>query len=287
MASRKRNLSFTKMQGAGNDFVVIDATHEPFDLDRDARRHLADRRRGIGCDQLMVVEAPDGNEDFSYRIFNADGGEVEQCGNGVRCVARFIHDRGLSARTTLRLGSLGGLMETELLEDRSVRVNMGEPRFNPADIPFDAEQEQLTYPLALEGEMLEVGAVSLGNPHVVLQVTDTATTPVEDLGEMLESHPRFPKRVNVGFMQKIDAQRIRLRVFERGVGETLACGTGACAAVAWGILAGALNTDVEVELPGGTLVVSWRGRGTPLFLTGPADNVFEGTFPYVKDEHAT
>lgn len=276
MTTEKQALAFTKMQGAGNDFVVIDATRQPFDLDRDERRRLADRRRGIGCDQLMIVEAPDGNEDFSYRIFNADGGEVEQCGNGVRCIARFIHDRGLSMKKTLRLGSLGGVMETELLDDNSVRVNMGEPRFAPTEIPFDAEQEQLTYPLALEGELLEVGVVSMGNPHVVLQVTDTSTTPVEDLGEMLESHPRFPKRVNVGFMQKIDGQHIRLRVFERGVGETLACGTGACAAVAWGILAGTLDTEVEVELPGGTLVVSWRGRGTPLFLTGPADSVYEG-----------
>lgn len=269
-------INFTKMQGAGNDFVVLDATRVPFTLDHEQRKRLADRRLGVGCDQLMVVEAPDGNEDFSYRIFNADGGEVEQCGNGVRCVAKFIREKGLSEKVQLRLGSLGGVMETELLEDGNVRVNMGEPKFKPAEIPFESDEELLTYPLVLEGEMLEVGAVSMGNPHVVLQVNDIDATPVEDLGEMLESHARFPRRVNVGFMQKIDTQHIRLRVFERGVGETLACGTGACAAVAWGILAGALSHEVEVELPGGTLMVSWQGRGSPVFLTGPANTVFEG-----------
>ncbi|MBW3567420.1 MAG: diaminopimelate epimerase [Proteobacteria bacterium] len=272
-----KHLEFTKMQGAGNDFVVIDATRSPFMLDREARRRLADRRLGVGCDQLMVVEAPNGDEDFSYRIYNADGGEVEQCGNGVRCVARFIHDRGLSDKRKLRLGSLGGVLETERLALDTVRVNMGEPVFEPARIPFDAERESLTYPLALEGEMVDVGVVSMGNPHAVLQVNDTRTTPVADLGEMLESHPRFPKRVNVGFMQKLDARHIRLRVFERGVGETLACGTGACAAVAWGNIAGILDHDVDVQLPGGTLVVSWQGRGTPVFLTGPATSVFEGS----------
>lgn len=272
-----KQLEFAKMQGAGNDFVVIDATLSPFTLDREARRRLADRRIGIGCDQLMIVAAQDGDEDFSYRIYNADGGEVEQCGNGVRCVARFIHDRGLSDKRKLRLASLGGILETELLSPDTVRVNMGEPIFEPARIPFDAKQELLTYPLALEGELVDVGVVSMGNPHVVLQVNDTQSTPVADLGEMLESHPRFPERVNVGFMQKLDARHVRLRVFERGVGETLACGTGACAAVAWGNIAGILDHEVDVQLPGGTLVVSWQGRGTPVFLTGPATSVFEGS----------
>jgi len=271
------NIEFTKMQGAGNDFVVIDATRAAFTLEREDRQRLADRRFGIGCDQLMVVQAPQGDEDFFYRIYNADGGEVEQCGNGVRCVAKFIHARGLSGKSTLRLGSLGGVLEAELLDAGDVRVNMGEPVFKPAEIPFDADKEAVTYPLALEGEMLNVGAVSMGNPHMVLQVNDTTATPVADLGEMLESHPRFPRRVNVGFMQKLDTRHIRLRVFERGVGETLACGTGACAAVAWGILAGTLDHEVDVQLPGGTLVVSWQGRGTPMFLTGPAASVFEGS----------
>lgn len=270
-------ISFTKMQGAGNDFIVIDATQSPLNLERDERRRLADRRYGIGCDQLLVVERARGDEDFHYRIFNADGGEVEQCGNGARCVARFIHEQKLSAKHVLRIGSLGGTLEAELLDDGKVRVNMGVPRLAPEQIPFIAEAESLTYAIDLEGETLEIGAVSMGNPHAVLTVNDVAGTPVEDLGEMLESHPRFPRRANVGFMQKLDAAHIKLRVFERGVGETLACGTGACAAVVWGILADQLDHEVEVELPGGTLVVSWRGRGEPVYLAGPAVTVFEGT----------
>ncbi len=271
------NIAFTKMQGAGNDFVVIDATHAPFELAHDERARIAHRRFGVGCDQLLVVERARGDEDFFFRIFNSDGGEVEQCGNGARCVARFIHDHALSGKRVLRLGSLGGTLEAELLDDGSVRVNMGAPRLAPAEIPFDAAVESLTYPIDLEGETLDIGAVSMGNPHAVLTVNDVAATPVDDLGEMLESHPRFPRRVNVGFMQKVDGTRVKLRVFERGVGETLACGTGACAAVVWGVLAGLLENDVTVELPGGNLVVSWRGRGEPVFLAGPAITVFEGT----------
>ncbi|HEX7030472.1 MAG TPA: diaminopimelate epimerase [Gammaproteobacteria bacterium] len=270
-------LAFTKMHGAGNDFVVVDATRAPLELDREERRRLADRRFGVGCDQLLVVESPRGDEDFFYRIYNADGGEVEQCGNGARCVARFIHDKGLSQDTRLRLGSLGGIVEAELLED-AVRVNMGAPKLAPADIPFVADAEALTYAVDLEGETLDIGAVSMGNPHAVLTVNDVAATPVADLGEMLESHPRFPERANVGFMQRVDATHVKLRVFERGVGETQACGTGACAAAVWGMLAGQLDHDVEVELPGGRLMVSWRGRGEPVFLAGPAVTVFEGTY---------
>jgi diaminopimelate epimerase len=270
------DIAFTKMHGAGNDFVVIDATAEPLELARNDRRLIADRRIGIGCDQLLFVEAPHGDEDFFFRIFNADGGEVEQCGNGARCVARFIHDKGLARKRRLRLGSLGGTLEAELLDDGHVRVNMGAPRLAPAEIPFDADAEALTYAIDLEGEQLDVGAVSMGNPHAVLTVNDVADAPVADLGEMLEEHPRFPRRVNVGFMQRLDAAHVKLRVFERGVGETLACGTGACAAAVWGMLAGQLDPEVEVELPGGTLVVSWRGRGEPVFLAGPAVTVFEG-----------
>lgn len=271
-------ITFTKMHGAGNDFVVVDATITSFDLSHEQRRQIADRRFGIGCDQLLVVEpARNNDEDFSWRIYNADGGEVEQCGNGARCVARFIHDKNLSQKTSLRLGSLGGIVEAELLED-GVRVNMSEPAFAPAEIPFTADAEALTYIIGLEGESLDVGVVSMGNPHAVLTVNDVATTPVADLGEMLESHPRFPERVNVGFMQRLDASHVKLRVFERGVGETQACGTGACAAAVWGMLSGQLDHEVEVQLPGGALMVSWRGRGEPVFLAGPAVTVFEGTF---------
>src|SRR5690606_1349876 len=204
-------LAFTKMHGAGNDFVVVDATVKPFGLDADERRRLADRRFGVGCDQLLVIEPARGDEDFFYRIYNADGGEGEQCGNGARCVARFIHDQGLSANTRLRLGSRGGLAEAELLDDGG-RVHMGVPRLPPAEIPFEADTESLTYRIDLEGEPLGIGAVSMGNPHAVLLVNDLAATPVADLGEMLETHPRFPERVNAGFMQRLDATHVKLRV---------------------------------------------------------------------------
>lgn len=271
-------VAFTKMQGAGNDFVVIDATRaDALIPEREERRHIAHRRLGVGCDQLLVIAPSRGRGDFHYRIFNADGGEVEQCGNGARCVAKFVHEKGLSAKRQLVLDSAGGLLETELLDDGDVRVNMGAPKLAPAEIPFEAETEALTYAIDLEGETLEIGAVSMGNPHAIIAVNDVDMTPVADLGEMLESHPRFPRRANVNFLQRVDASRARLRVFERGVGETLACGTGACASVVWGILADQFERDVHVELPGGTLVVSWRGRGQPVFLAGPAITVFEGT----------
>lgn len=270
-------INFVKMQGAGNDFIVVNALEHAIDLEREERRRLADRRHGIGFDQMLVIEPARDDEDFRYRIFNADGGEVEQCGNGVRCVARYIHEQGLSDKNTLRLGSLGGVIETELHPDGQVRVNMGEPRFAPADVPLLAETEAVTYAIELEGQTLEVGALSMGNPHAVLMVSDLDATPVGDLGEMLETHERFPNRANIGFMQRIDSTHVRLRVFERGVGETLACGTGACAAAVWGMLADQLDDTVEVQLPGGTLVVSWQGRGTPVYMTGPAETVFQGT----------
>lgn len=269
-------LDFTKMQGAGNDFVVLDATHRKLELGTDQYRHIADRRFGIGCDQVLQIETSDTPDaDFRYRIFNADGGEVEQCGNGVRCVARYLRDAGLTEKDTLRLASLGGIMQTEFTAD-GVRVNMGVPAFAPQDIPFEADTEQVSYSLELEGEMLEIGAVSMGNPHAVIRVHDLDNTPVRDLGEMLESHTRFPKRVNVGFMQVVDPQRIRLRVFERGVGETLACGTGACAAAVWGQLAGLLDSTVNVDLPGGRLMINWSGKGQPVLMSGPATTVFTG-----------
>lgn len=269
-------LSFVKMHGAGNDFIVVDATTASVNLEREVRRRLADRRVGVGFDQLLLVEAARADEDFYYRIFNADGGEVEQCGNGVRCVARYIHERSLSEKTRLRLGSPGGVLEAELLDNGQVRVNMGEPRLAPPEIPLLADAESVTYAIQVEGETLDLGAVSMGNPHAVLLVPDTDNAPVSILGEMLESHDRFPNRANIGFMQRLDSKHVKLRVFERGVGETLACGTGACAAVVWGVVAGQLDDEVEVQLPGGALVVSWQGRGSPVFLTGPAVTVFEG-----------
>ena len=271
------NLEFTKMQGAGNDFVVIDASKAPFDLNESECRRLADRRYGVGCDQVLVILPPrSAEEDFSYRIYNADGGEVEQCGNGVRCVAKYIRDNQLSGRPVLRLGSLGGVMRAELLGADGIRIDMGEPVLEPAAIPFQAEQQQVSYPLELEGETFEIGAVSMGNPHAVIRVYDLDATPVADLGEMLECHPRFPQRVNVGFMELLDSNHIRLRVYERGVGETLACGTGACAAVVWGQLAGLLDETVAVDLPGGSLVISWKGAGQPVLMAGPATTVFTG-----------
>lgn len=270
-------LSFTKMHGAGNDFAVIDATRAPFTLDEAARRRLGDRRFGIGFDQLLVIEPATDDADFRYRIFNADGSEAEQCGNGARCVARFIRERGLSGASRLRLSTLGGVIETELLADGSVRVNMGVPRFAPKDIPFLADEESQTYPIDVDGETFEIGAVSMGNPHAVLLVDDVDAAAVTTLGLRLERHERFPARVNVGFMQILDEHRIRLRVFERGAGETLACGTGACAAAVHGMLTGRLKQPVEVSLPGGTLVVSWNGHGEPVFLAGPAVTVYEGS----------
>lgn len=271
------SVRFTKMHGAGNDFAIIDATRTPFTLDETAIRRLADRRTGIGFDQLLVVEHAVGNADFNYRIFNGDGSEVEQCGNGARCVARFVHDHGLSSSRALRLATRGGIIETELLADRTVRVNMGKPRLAPAEIPFIADEQCLRYPLEIAGDLMEIGAVSMGNPHAVLLVDDVDDAPVAALGPLIERHARFPKRANVGFLQVIDTHHVRLRVFERGAGETLACGTGACAAVVFGILTGALADEVEVALPGGTLVVSWAGRDAPVFLAGPAVTVFEGS----------
>lgn len=271
------NIAFTKMHGAGNDFVVIDALAAPFEPSAEECRRLADRRFGVGCDQVLVMlPARDRKEDFSYRIFNADGGEVEQCGNGVRCVAQRLHDAGHWDGRKLRLGSAGGIMRAELLGADGVRVDMGVPELEPAKIPFEAEREQVEYTIELEGETFQIGAVSMGNPHAIIRVYDLDATPVADLGEMITAHPRFPNRVNVGFMQVNDQRQVRLRVFERGVGETLACGTGACAAVVWGRLAGLLETEVAVDLPGGRLMVSWAGKDQPVLMTGPATTVFKG-----------
>jgi len=272
-------LEFTKMHGLGNDFVVFDAVNQRVVLDETQLRAIADRRFGIGCDQILLVEAPRHPEtEFYYRIFNADGGEVEQCGNGARCFARFVHDKGLTRSREIPVGTAAGNIRLFLEPHGLVRVNMGQPHLAPAEIPFEAARQAITYPLEVDGQILEIGAVSMGNPHAVLLVEETAKAPVERIGPLIENHPRFPRRANVGFMAVRDRGHIDLRVFERGAGETLACGTGACAAVVHGCVRGLLEQRVEVQLPGGTLVVSWVGLGEPVWMTGPAVAVFDGSF---------
>jgi diaminopimelate epimerase len=272
------SLRFTKMHGLGNDFVVIDAIRQQVALTPEQVRFLADRHFGVGCDQVLLVEPPRlAGTDFHYRIFNADGFEVEQCGNGARCFARFVRDRAFTEKDEIRVGTARGPITLHVEPDGQVRVNMGTPRLEPADLPFEAPARADTYPIALGGEVLEIGAVSMGNPHAVLLVDDTATAPVERLGPLLEAHPRFPRRVNAGFMAVRGRDRIDLRVYERGTGETLACGTGACAAVVSGRLRGLLDEQVRVHLPGGELRVAWQGGDAPVWMTGPAAAVFEGT----------
>jgi diaminopimelate epimerase len=269
-------LSFTKMQGVGNDFIVFDAPSDAQLPDAATLRRLADRRTGIGFDQALVLQPPrKAGTDVYYRIFNADGSEVEQCGNGARCIARLVSNRRAD-NTSLRMDSLGGLVNARIREDGLVAVDMGVPNFDPASLPFIADREADRYIIEVLGKQLEIGAVSMGNPHAVLRVPAVASAPVDTVGPAVENHPRFPKRVNVGFMEVVDAGHIRLRVFERGVGETLACGTGACGAVAVGRRLGLLGPSVQVDLPGGRLTVEWQGHGSPLWLTGPAEKVFEG-----------
>lgn len=270
-------LAFTKMQGLGNDFVVLDATRQTIALTGEQIRFLADRRFGIGCDQLLLVEAARGPAtDFHYRIFNADGGEVEQCGNGARCFARFVRDQGLTEKEVINVGTASGNIRLFVEPDGQVRVNMGAPVFSPERIPFQADAEADTYPLEIGGEVYAIGAISMGNPHAVLRVDDCATAQVETLGPLIESHARFPKRVNAGFMALRSRGHIDLRVFERGSGETLACGTGACAAIVIGRRWGLLDERVRVSLPGGDLMIAWAGPGEPVWMTGPAERVFEG-----------
>lgn len=269
-------LKFTKMHGAGNDFVVIDAISQPVNLSTAQVRWIADRHFGVGCDQLLLVERPTRDDaDFRYRIFNADGSEVEQCGNGARCFVRFVHDHGLTQQREIRVETASGLIFPRLEDDGRVTVNMGAPRFEPADIPFIAVQRALTYPLEVNGTTVEISALSMGNPHAVQIVDNVDTAPVAETGAAIEHHPRFPKRVNAGFMQIIDRGHIRLRVFERGAGETLACGTGACAAVVAGISRGLLQAKVDVTTQGGILTIEWAGGDNPVWLTGPTVNVFE------------
>jgi len=270
-------LRFSKMHGLGNDFVVLDLITQSLRLDEKLVRFLADRHRGIGCDQLLAVEPPtDPEMDFRYRIFNQDGTEAQQCGNGARCMAKFIRDRRLSAKRRLRVETLAGPITLIAGKGNVFTVSMGVPRLEPAEIPFAAAHRAASYTLEACGRQLSLSAVSMGNPHAVLVVEDVDTAPVATLGPALESHPDFPERANVGFMQVLDRGEIRLRVFERGAGETLACGSGACAAVVAGRIRGLLDERVRVNLPGGYLQIEWRGEGEALMMTGPATTVFEG-----------
>jgi len=270
-------LKFSKMHGLGNDFVVLDGFNQSLALSAAQYRFLADRHFGIGCDQILLIEKPTRSDaDFRYRIFNSDGGEVEQCGNGARCFVRYVHDHGLSDKTEIRVETMNGLIVPRLEANGEVTVDMGVPRFEPKDIPFVAEQRALTYMLPLADKQVVISAVSMGNPHAVQVVDDVDTAPVAVDGPRIEAHPSFPKRVNAGFMQVLDRGHVKLRVFERGSGETLACGSGACAAVAAGIQRGLLDAQVRVTTRGGDLMIRWAGEGQSLLMTGPAVEVFSG-----------
>ena len=269
---------FTKMQGAGNDFVVIDNVRQSLHLSPGQIRRLANRQRGIGCDQVLIVSPPDcPDADFRYHIFNADGSEAGQCGNGARCFARFVREQRLSSKSHLKVQAPNGLMQLETEADGRISAEMGIPIFTPTAVPFTTDQEQLEYTINALDTRVTIGVLSMGNPHAVLTVDDIHKAPVASLGAAIEKHPQFGDRVNVGFMQILSRDEIKLRVFERGAGETLACGTGACAAVVHGIRKNLLNNAVTVHLPGGKLSVAWEGDGTAAWLSGPTASVFEGT----------
>lgn len=273
-------LKFSKMQGLGNDFVVFDGVRQRVQLTPAQCREIANRHFGIGCDQILLVEKSQNKDaDFRYRIFNSDGGEVEQCGNGARCFARFVHEQGLTKKTEIRVETLGGIIAPRFETDGSVTVDMGAPIFEPERIPFVAERVALTYELEVGGAIIHIGALSMGNPHAVQIVPDVERAPALTQGSLIEKHSRFPQRVNAGYMEIVDPGRIRLRVYERGAGETLACGTGACAAVVHGIRLGLLDSCVSVETRGGELTIEWRGKDNApqsVLMTGPAETVFEG-----------
>lgn len=279
-------LNFTKMHGLGNDFIVIDGVTEHIELNAEQIRQLSDRKFGIGFDQLLLVEPPlDPEQDFRYRIFNADGYEVEQCGNGARCFALFVLNKGLIHKSLINVETINGHIQLQITDNNQVMVNMGPPNFTPAHVPFKTEQEARQYLLPIENkehngsqEDISFSVVSVGNPHAVITVDDIDTAPVQSIGPALESHERFPKRVNVGFMEIVNKNHIKLRVYERGVGETLACGTGACAAVAVGVNLSVLESPVTVDLSGGQLNIEYQGGNSPIFMTGPAVTVFEGVY---------
>jgi diaminopimelate epimerase len=271
-------LRFTKMHGAGNDFVVVDATRVPFKPTPQLLQKLSDRRFGVGCDQILVIEPPSAPDvDFNYRIYNADGSESGQCGNGARALARYVHESGLSAKDAIRVRTATSTLSLMQAGEGRYRVDMGVPRLDPAEIPFDAEARAPRYTLTLDnGAVVEIGVASMGNPHAVLLVNDVDTAPVAEVGALLQRHPAFAQSVNVGFLQVLSPQQARLRVFERGVGETLACGSGACAAAVIGRLWGLLDARVALQLRGGELMIEWEGEGRPVLMTGPAETVFKG-----------
>lgn len=270
-------LRFTKMHGLGNDFMVLDLISQHAHIQPKHAKAWGDRHTGVGFDQLLLVEAPSNPDvDFRYRIFNADGSEVEQCGNGARCFARFVIDKRLTVKKQIRVETKGGIIELNLRPDGQITVDMGPPRLDPKVIPFLAEAEALSYSVDVDGQSVELAAVSMGNPHAVLRVADLDNAPVHSLGPKLEHHPRFPQRVNVGFLQVVDRQHARLRVWERGAGETQACGTGACAAAVAAIRQGWMDSPLQLELPGGKLCIEWAGPGQPVMMTGPAVRVYEG-----------
>ncbi|MDD5471882.1 MAG: diaminopimelate epimerase [Sideroxydans sp.] len=271
------SLKFTKMHGAGNDFVVIDGIRQSLALTPEKLRLIADRHFGIGCDQILLVEKSQRHDaDFRYRIFNADGGEVEQCGNGARCFVRFVHDKKLTSKKEIVVETKSGLISPKLEDDGRVRVNMGVPVFEAAQIPYLSDSDEVTQILDVDGLAVQITAVSMGNPHAVQVVDDVDTAPVTQQGPLIENHVLFPKRVNAGFMQVLDRTHIKLRVYERGAGETLSCGTGACAAVVAGISRGLLDDTVHVATRGGALTITWTGDTNPVLMTGPAITVFEG-----------
>lgn len=270
-------LKFTKMHGAGNDFVVLDGIRQRISLSQEQFRLLADRHFGVGCDQILLVEKAHGvGADFRYRIFNADGGEVEQCGNGARCFVRFVHDQKLTTKPEIVVETHNGLIRPRLEEDGRVTVNMGAPVFDAERLPFTGGSGAVSEPLEVAGQTISISAVSMGNPHAVQVVDNVESAQVKETGPLIENHVRFPKRVNAGFMQVMDRKHIRLRVYERGSGETLSCGTGACAAVVAGIRRGLLDSPVSVATHGGTLSIAWGGEGAPVLMTGPAISVFSG-----------
>ena len=277
-------IRFTKMQGLGNDFVVLNAVRNNFVPTAAQARFLADRHFGVGCDQILVVEKPSHDDvDFGYRIFNADGGEVEQCGNGARCFARFVSEQGLSAKREIRVETRSGIITPRLETNGDVTVDMGAPRFAPADIPFQSDSDAVVQPLQVGGHRVDISVVSMGNPHAVQVVDDVDAAPVAGDGPLIESHPRFSLRVNAGFMQIVDRHAIRLRVYERGGGETLACGTGACAAVVTGIRRALLDSPARVTTRGGDLSIAWAGPGQPVMMTGPGVSVFSGEIEIPKE----
>lgn len=270
-------MKFTKMHGLGNDFVVIDAVTQNVRITASMVRRLADRKTGIGCDQVLVIEPPSATDiDFDYRIFNCDGAEVEQCGNGARCLARFVHDRQLTGKKSIRVQTSNRVMTLDLINKNQVAVDMGIPELDPPAIPFQTDQSALTYDIEINGQTESIFAVSMGNPHAVLTVADIDSAPVAELGAALESHERFPNRVNVGFMQVVDRSNLKLRVFERGVGETEACGSGACAAAVAAIQQNLADSPVTVHLTRGSLKIDWKGSGHTLIMNGPAKSVFHG-----------